>query len=39
MSPHFYTDDAELDRAFEVIDEIRDSGAWRRFLGQSAVVT
>jgi kynureninase len=29
MSPHFYTADEELDRAFEAIDEIRASGTWR----------
>jgi hypothetical protein len=39
MSPHFHTDDDELDRAFEVVDGIRASGASRRFLGQPAVVT
>ena len=31
LSPHFYTEDAELDRAFAAIDEIRESGAWRRW--------
>ena len=39
MSPHFYTEDAELDRAFEAIDEVRASGAWRRWLDRPAVVT
>jgi kynureninase len=39
MSPHFYTADEELDRAFEVIDEIRASGVWRRWTNQPAIVT
>ena len=39
LSPHFYTEDAELDRAFGVIDEIRESGAWRRWEGRPAIVT
>jgi len=39
MSPHFYTADQELDRAFDSIDEIRSSGAWRRWQGRPAVVT
>jgi kynureninase len=39
MSPHFYTADEELDRAFEAIDEIRASGAWERWRGQPALVT
>ncbi len=39
MSPHFYTEDAELDRAFEAIDDIRASGAWRRWLDRPSVVT
>ncbi|HSD72926.1 MAG TPA: aminotransferase class V-fold PLP-dependent enzyme [Thermoanaerobaculia bacterium] len=39
MSPHFYTADEELDRAFEAIDEIRASGAWERWRDQPAVVT
>jgi len=34
MSPHFYTEDRELDKAFEAIDEIRSAGAWRRWQGQ-----
>jgi hypothetical protein len=29
LSPHFYTDDRELDHAFEAIDEIRATGAWK----------
>ncbi|HEY3203088.1 MAG TPA: aminotransferase class V-fold PLP-dependent enzyme [Thermoanaerobaculia bacterium] len=39
MSPHFYTKDAELDDAFAMIDEIRSSGAWRRWLDRPVVVT
>ena len=39
MSPHFYTDDAELDRAFAEIDAILASGAWRRWQDRPAVVT
>jgi kynureninase len=39
LSPHFYTEDAELDRAFEAIDEIRATGSWRRWQGQRALVT
>ena len=39
MSPHFYTADAELDFAFEAIDEIRASGAWERWRDQPAIVT
>jgi kynureninase len=39
MSPHFYTDDAELDAAFAAIDEIRETGAWRRWADRPAVVT
>ena len=39
MSPHFYTEDAELDRAFATLDEVRASGAWRRWLDRPAVVT
>ena len=39
MSPHFYTADEELDRAFEAIDEIRSSDAWRRWQGSPSLVT
>ncbi|MFY9551348.1 MAG: hypothetical protein WAU32_09385 [Thermoanaerobaculia bacterium] len=39
MSPHFYTDAAELDRVFAEIDAILSSGAWRRWLDRPAVVT
>ena len=39
LSPHFYTEDAELDRAFETIDDIRASGAWKRWETSRALVT
>jgi kynureninase len=39
MSPHFYTADEELDRAFTAIDEIRASGAWERWIDRPIVVT
>jgi kynureninase len=39
MSPHFYTADEELDRAFEAIDEIRASGAWERWRDRESFVT
>jgi kynureninase len=39
MSPHFYTADAELDRAFEAIDEIRRTRAWERWIDRPTVVT
>ncbi len=39
MSPHFYTADGELDRAFEAIDEIRASRAWERWRDRPAIVT
>ena len=39
ISPHFYTEDAELDRAFAAIDEILSSGAWRRWRDHPALVT
>lgn len=39
MSPHFYTEDSELDRAFEAIDEIRSTGAWRRWQARPSLVT
>ncbi len=34
-----WTEDAELDRAFAAIDEMRATGAWRRWLDRPAVVT
>ncbi|MEP6767590.1 MAG: hypothetical protein ABJC61_02890 [Acidobacteriota bacterium] len=39
LSPHLYTEDAELDRAFEAIDDVRESGAWRRWSARPALVT
>ena len=39
MSPHFYTEDRELDGAFAVLDEVRATGAWRRWLDRTAFVT
>lgn len=39
MSPHFYTADEELDRAFDTIDEIRRSRAWERWRDRPAIVT
>jgi selenocysteine lyase/cysteine desulfurase len=39
LSPHFYTDDAELDLAFSAIDEIRATGAWRRWIEQPSLAT
>ncbi len=38
MSPHFYTEDAELDAAFSTIDQSRETGAWWR-LDRPAIVT
>jgi kynureninase len=39
LAPHFYTDDAELEGCFEAIDEIRESGSWRRWQDRPAIVT
>jgi len=39
MSPHFYTEDSELDRAFAQIDDIRSTQAWRRRTEASSLVT
>ena len=40
MSPHFYTEDGGLRRhSFSAIDEIRETGAWRRSLDRPAIVT
>jgi kynureninase len=39
MSPHFYTTDEELETAFEVIDEIRESRSWERWRGRPVLVT
>jgi kynureninase len=39
LSPHFYTKDEELDFAFSAIDEIQETGAWRRWRARSSLVT
>jgi len=39
LSPHFYTEDAEIDHAFQAIDEILASGAWERWKGRGSLVT
>jgi kynureninase len=39
IAPHFYTVDAELDRAIAGIDEALATGAWREHERQRAVVT
>ena len=39
LSPHFHTDDAELDSAFAAIDEILATGAWSRWQGHPSLVT
>jgi kynureninase len=39
LSPHFYTDDRELDSAFAAIDEILATASWRRWLGTPSLVT
>ncbi len=39
VAPHFYTTDEELDRAVEMMDEALQSGAWKPYTGQSAIVT
>jgi len=39
IAPHFYTTDAEVDRAIEVIDEALKTDAWREFEHKRAVVT
>ncbi|MEP6801152.1 MAG: aminotransferase class V-fold PLP-dependent enzyme [Acidobacteriota bacterium] len=39
ISPHFYTEDAELDRVFAEIDDVRESGAWRKWTSRPALVT
>jgi kynureninase len=39
ISPHFYTKDEELDRAFTVLDEIRQTGTWRRWKDFQSPVT
>jgi selenocysteine lyase/cysteine desulfurase len=39
MSPHFYAEDGELDRAFEAIDEILRTGSWKRWECRGGPVT
>lgn len=39
LAPHFYTKDEELDLAFSAIDEIRKTGAWRRWTDRPSLVT
>lgn len=39
LSPHFYTKDEELDGTFAAIDEIRRTGAWRRWTDRPSLVT
>ena len=39
LSPHFYTQDRELDEAIAAIGEIRATGAWRAFTAGRSTVT
>jgi kynureninase len=39
VSPHFYTDDAECDRAVEEIADVLEKGAWRAHEAVKTVVT
>lgn len=39
IAPHFYTSDAELERAVVAIDEALATGAWQQFSGRKSVVT
>lgn len=39
LAPHFYTEDRELEKAFAEIDDIRESGAWRRWSDRPSLVT
>ncbi len=39
MSPHFYTEDRELDRAFAILDEIRETGTWQLWRDVPTLVT
>jgi kynureninase len=39
VAPHFYTTDAELDRAVSLIEEGLASGEWQRFAASRATVT
>jgi kynureninase len=39
IAPHFYTSDAELERAVSMIDDILRDGAWKPFEAERSVVT
>ncbi len=39
VAPHFYTSDAELDRAVTMIDDILRDGAWKPFEAERSTVT
>lgn len=39
IAPHFFTEDAELDRAFAAIDASLATGSWKRFAESTPVVT
>ena len=39
LAPHFYTEDREIEEAFSQIDDIRESGAWRRWSDAPSLVT
>ena len=39
IAPHFYTSDAELERAIETIDEALETNAWQEFAERVSVVT
>jgi kynureninase len=39
IAPHFYTSDEELEEAVGAIEEIIESGAWKRYAGRTATVT
>jgi kynureninase len=39
IAPHFYTSDAELERAVAMIDDILRDGAWKAFEDDRGTVT
>ena len=39
IAPHFYTSDEELEAAVQAIDEILATSAWKRYTGETLVVT
>jgi len=39
VGPHFYTEDAEIELLFELIDEILASGEYKKFSGKHELVT